>query len=165
MYKQVSGVVCIALILGLLAAGCGGSSEDDGASRQAFIKEANAVCFKANSKAGTEIYEAYELPKVKKAGEAEGIDLEVDLFVPILMKSAQSQMDGIGALDVPSDEEERVETLLQAYEAWLEKADDVPLKVVFANDIYNHARELAGKMGLDKCEQTPYEGEYSQPAS
>lgn len=163
MYKRISASICIALALGLLV-GCGGS-DDDGVSKEAFIRQANAVCFKANSEAGSKIFNSYELPKVKQAGEAEGIDLEVNLFVPILMKDAESQHDGISALEVPSDEEERVETLLTAYKSWLKKANDVPLKVVFANDIYNHARELAGKMGLAKCEQTPYEEPYPQPKS
>jgi hypothetical protein len=156
--------MCIALALGLLV-GCGGSDDDDGASREAFIRQANSVCFKANSEAGEKIFKSYELPKVKQAGEQEGIDLEVNYYVPILMEDAENQHDGIAALEVPSDEEEKVETLLKAYKEWLKKADDVPLKVVFANDIYNHARELAGKMGLAKCEQTPYEEPYPQGKS
>lgn len=168
MYKRlIIAGCCLALSLGLLI-GCGGSddgSEDDGASRQAFIRQANAVCFKANSEAGSKIFESYELPKVKQAAEAEGINLEVNLYVPILKKDAESQHDGIAALEVPGDEEEKVETLLKAYKDWLKKAEDVPLKVVIANDIYNHARELAGKMGLAKCEQTPFEEPYPQAKS
>jgi hypothetical protein len=154
--------MCIVLALGLLV-GCGGSdSNDDGASREAFIRQANAVCFKANSEAGSKIFESYETPEVKQATEADAINLEVNLYVPILKKDAQSQHDGIAALEAPSDEEEKVETLLESYKAWLKKADDVPLKIVVSNDIYNHARELAGKMGLAKCEQTPFEEPYPQ---
>jgi len=159
---------CAVLILGLVATGCGGGSDGDdgdgGASKAAFVRQGNAICFKANSKAGSGILSTYDLKKVRHAStESEAIDFEVNLFVPILMEDAESQLKGIKALDVPSGEEVRVKTLLSSYEAWLEKADTVPLKVVIANDIYNDARELAGKLGLAKCEQTPYESPYTTP--
>jgi hypothetical protein len=157
---------CAALILGLLVAGCGGSGDDEGASRADFVRQANAVCFKANSKAGSSIVSTYDLAKVRESNsESEAIDFEVNLFVPILLKDAESQMEGIAALEVPSGEEEKVEALLGSYKAWVKKADTVPLKIVIANDIYNSAREMAGKMGLDKCEQTPYEEPYTTQSS
>jgi len=157
LYKQWIAAGCC-LVLALLV-GCG--SGDDGPSKEEFASQANAVCFKANSTAGSKLVASYELPKVKNATRATNSEVEVEVYLPILVKDAESQLKGIKALGAPSDEEEEVEALTKSYEAWLKKAEEVPAKVTSGNDIYNDARELAGKMGLAKCEQTPFEEPYA----
>jgi hypothetical protein len=161
VYKRlIIAGCCLVVSLGLLA-GCGGGDEEDGPSRAAFIRDANAICFKANSKAGAKFVTSYEDPRWENVSDNEGRKLEGEIFIPILVQEAKAQQEGISALGVPSGEEEKVETLIKAYEAWLKEAEEQPVKVAIANNMYNHARELAGKMGLDKCEQTPFEEPYS----
>lgn len=152
-----SGLICSFLVFCVLAAGCGGS-DSGGISKEAFTRQANAICVKANKKAGSKLLAAYNLPGVKHSkSEGEAIKLEVTVFVPILIEDAEADLAGIGALDVPSGDEGQIEALLNAYEAWLKKAKGTPFKVVVANDIYNTARELAGKYGLDKCSLSAFQ--------
>lgn len=150
--------ICV-LAASLLAAGCG--SSDDGGDKQTFVKEANALCVKANTVAGEEILEGYDLRKVKDSNsEKEAISLEVTVFVPILIKDAEAQLAGMKELDAPSEDEEKVEEIIASYEKWLNKAKSTPLQVVIASDIFNDTRELSRKYGMVKCVKTPYEEPY-----
>jgi hypothetical protein len=140
----------------------GGDSDDavasDPAENEAFQEEANAVCLKSGSKARAAILRAYDTPRLKKAStEAEGIQLEVSLFVPILITDAEARVKGISALEPPSGEEAQVQEILDSYRAWIDKASGTPLKIVIANDVYNEARELSGKFPLVKCGLSPFE--------
>jgi hypothetical protein len=149
---------CVSTI-GLLAAGCGGG--DEGGDPKEFARQGNAVCVEGNTKAGSEILAAYASPKLKKAkSEREAINLEVNVFVPILIRDAETQLAGIDSLDMPSGDDEEVEAILNAYKRWLKKAEVTPLQVVLANDIFNDARKMSREYGLVKCADTPYEEPY-----
>ncbi len=149
--------VVLAVILGLLVAGCGGGSDDDGLSVKAFTKQANALCLENNRLTEAELLKAFGKLEDEKLSPAAMLKREEAVIVPILVDLAETLSTGIGKLEAPSEKETQVETMLSSYETWIKKATASPEKIVATNDIFNNARELAGKYGLAKCEQTPFE--------
>lgn len=146
----------VVILVGALAAGCG--SESEGAEHKEFASQANAICEEAGKRAASEFKALYARPKAKQPKtEAKTIEDEVKHWVPVLAKEAKAQRDGIQELDPPSGGEKQLEAILAAYGEWLQKADATPLQVVIANDLYDNARELAGKLGLARCEETAFQ--------
>jgi hypothetical protein len=145
------------VLIGVAIVGCGGS-DDAAISQQNFARQSNAICSKINKEAAGEVKKAFEGPELAGASsEGDGIRGEVTVIVPILIAEAEAQHKGLASVGMPDGQEAAVEAILGAYTTWIKKAKTSPLKIVLANDIYNDARELAGKAGLAKCRQTPFE--------
>jgi hypothetical protein len=145
------------LALAILIAGCGGSDEGSNGG-QASVQEVNAACKASDKKAVSEIKKAYRTATANGvSSEREGIQLEASVLVPVLIAEAESQLAAIDSLEVPDGEEAQVRRILDAYRSWIKKAKGTPFKVVVANDVYNHARELVGKYGLRECGLNPFE--------
>jgi hypothetical protein len=162
--KRSVALVLGALVLVLLVAGCGGGGDSSGGGSEpspestAFTAKANAICLKSNAKTSLAIVHAYK--KAEAAGvdtEAEGKKLEATVIIPLVVTDAETQSKGISALPAPEGEEEKVKTLLGAYQAWIAKAKSDPAKIAAANDIFNEARTLAGKYPIVKCGLSPFE--------
>jgi hypothetical protein len=161
------------LVLALLAAGCGGGggsgsasgaeggaadAEGSSSEKEEFEAQVNPVCEKSNAKTRAAIIHAYGTPAVTSAkNEADAINYEVTIFVPLLIKDAEARLAAIQASEPPSGEEAEVKKIEDAYRAWIQKASNTPLKIVIANNIYNDARELSGKFPLVKCGLNPFE--------
>ena len=160
MRIRLGGLLCGVLAFGLLVAGCGGG--DDDVSRSAFIKEADAVCVKSNEAAGGKIIKVYRGPEFSDPKLAAEVTTatEVKIFAPILVEDAESQLEGIQGLEAPGDDEEQIEGITGAYEAWLTKARENPEEIVVENDIFNEARKLSREFGLVKCAKSPFEEPY-----
>jgi hypothetical protein len=149
--------VVVALVGGLFIVSRGGDERQSERTRAA-LRQLNGVCLARNKKAASEFLQAYDDPRVKRANsEREAIDLEVKLFVPILLADAEAQARAIRNTDMPSDGEEQVEAILDAYRGWIDRTKQAPLKSVMANDVYNEARDLARSHGLLECGVSPYE--------
>jgi hypothetical protein len=137
-----------------IATGCGGS---DDISKEDFAQQANAACKKANDKAAAEFSKLLAGPEFEEAkSEAAGIRAEVTELVPVLIDEAKTQRSKMEELGLPKDGEAEIEAMLDAYSSWIKKAEASPLKIVIANDIFNQARELAKKQGLQECSLTPF---------
>lgn len=149
------GVVAV-FVLGLVIAGCGGGGED-AISEQAFVKKADALCLESNGKTEAKLLKAFKKIESKNPSEKAMTAQEAVLVVPILIENAEVQADGIEALGSPSGKETEVETILKSSEAWVQKAKAKPNEIPTTNDLNDHTRELSGKYGLAKCEQTPFE--------
>ena len=159
------GVIAIAagMLLAFVAVGCGGDDDGGGTTVKAFTRQANAICSKNNVVAHEKVLKAFEDPQFAKVkpGPA-AIQLEVEVALPPIVAEAEALVREIGALEVPDEKQSEVETLLATYETWIEKTETSPDKVVAENDLFNDARELAGKYGLARCAEslleTPVKG-------
>jgi hypothetical protein len=150
------GGICL---LGLFSAGCGGGSDtSSGPTKAAFLKQVNAACAKTRKKAGKKILHAYETAKVQKASEeAEGIKLEVQVFVPILLEAAKADIAKIRSVGAPPGDQAQVNSIVKNIEGWITQAENTPLQVVVSNNIFNDARTEAEAYGLTECATTPFE--------
>jgi hypothetical protein len=146
------------LVLGLLIAGCGGDDEDDGTVSGAVVRQANSICENANRSAGAELLKAYDLKVLKvAASEEEAVRLEETILLPILISAAETLADGFRGLDIPAEDESQIESVVDAYDTWIDEAKADPRKVALANDNFNVARRLAREYGLVRCAQNPYD--------
>lgn len=148
MRKLAVVLVVAALPLGLVA--CGGD-DDEGPSKEEFVKEANAVCTKANAEVEQVSADAFEDPEDPQPAEAQAYLAEL---VPILR---QQQLD-LEKIEKPKDDEEEIEAILTAADTGITalaegaKKEDEALAVVIAGDeTFAEANKLATDYGLDDC--------------
>lgn len=130
-----------------------GGATADGSSdveQAGFVKQANAIC-EANRKRVLVGIQA----AVTKAKKIPGAADSANLIVPILVSSMQEQIDDLRALAAPDGDQDQVEALLDAYQAWVNKAESNPEEIVSSSDIYNEARSLASDNGLAVCAKGP----------
>jgi hypothetical protein len=144
------------LVLGVFIAGCG--DEKEGPVSKPVAQQASAVCQEVNHRAGGELLEAYDLRVIKiAADEDDSLRLEEKILIPILISAAEDLESGLGGLEVPFADEGQIESVVDAYGAWIEEAKADPGEVVAASDNFNTARRLAKEYGLGHCAQSPYE--------
>jgi len=148
----------LALILGGLVAGCGGSDGSDGdassdpsspATSEAstithdeFVTQANAICSDASAAlqtAGADITDT--------STEDEVVAFITDTALP----SFQKQHDDIAALGVPEGDEDAVDTLLTSLQADIDKVQADPAAFTTAADPFAEANAAADALGLTDC--------------
>ena len=148
MTKLTALMVAAALPLGLIA--CGGD-DDEGPSKEDFVKDANAICVKTNAEVEQVASDAFADPEKPEPREAQAYLAEL---VPILR---QQQLD-LEDLEKPKDDEEEIEAILTAADTGItalaegSKNEDQALAVVIAGDeTFAEANKLATDYGLDEC--------------
>src|SRR5689334_4329581 len=132
MYRTVragAAPVLIVLLSGFAAAGCGGGGSSTtgetteastSISRAEFVAKGNAVCA-----AGDRVQEAKVKAFLKAQGlkeneepsKAQLVEATETVFVP----SVQSQIDGLNAIGLPTGEEQRVSSTLEAAQEALDR--------------------------------------------
>lgn len=133
--KWVLGLAAGLLTAGLLMAGCGDSDADaEPLTKAEFVKQANAICFKASEEVGDEVRE----------------DKESDLISATAV-ALQKDVDGIEALGVPSGDEAQIEAILDNVNKAIESIESTPKPGREANDAIVKAENQAKAYGLKSC--------------
>jgi hypothetical protein len=139
--------VTAALALGGIAAGCGGSSDDNSTSTTAaiskadFLAQGNQICKQGND----EINQAGE-QLGKSVNQQQLEDFATNTVVP----SIQKQIDGIKALGAPAGEEAQVNQLITTAQADLDELKADPSKLQKDN-LFKDANQQASALGLTEC--------------
>jgi hypothetical protein len=148
MRKLTAMLVSIAIPFALVA--CGGD-DDEGKSKEDYVKEANAVCTKSSAEVEQIAANAFEDPEDPQPEEAQAYLAEL---VPVLR---QQQLD-LEKIEKPKDDEDEIEDILKAADTGItalaegSKNKDEALAVVVAGDeTFAEANKLATAYGLDKC--------------
>ncbi len=148
MRKLTALIVVAALPFGLVA--CGGD-DDEGPSKDEFVKEANAICTKANAEAEQIGEGAFKDPENPTAKEAQTLLRE-------LLPLAEQQQRDLEELEKPKDDEDEIEKILAAYEAGntqIQEASRTPEEALIAvasvDKIFAEGDKLADAYGLDDC--------------
>ncbi|MEP9364209.1 hypothetical protein ABLE68_14680 [Nocardioides sp. CN2-186] len=145
----------LALVLGGLVAGCGGSDGSDGSdagsdassaaptiTHDDFVTQANAICTDAAAElqtAGAELTDT--------STQDEVVAFITDTAIP----SFQKQHDDIAALGVPEGDEDAVDTLLTSLQADIDKVAADPAAFTTATDPFAEANAAADDLGLTEC--------------
>lgn len=144
--------VCV----GLFAAGCG-SGEEDATLSGSIARQADSACATVNKRASSELLEVYDLRALKvAASEEEALHLEETVLVPVLITTAESLAGELEKLSVAAADESQIESVVAAYDAWIEEAKASPAKIASTSDVFNGARRLAKEHGLAQCAKSPY---------
>jgi hypothetical protein len=149
--SRLTGIAIAAtLIVGLGAAGCGGSSSQSGSTstaaitKPAFLAKANAICRKGNK-------------QTNAAGATLGRHASQAQIVAVLKRtdipSIQAQIDGIRALGAPSGDQATVTNLLSLAQADLNKVKSNPALLVGKSDPFADFAKIAHPYGLKACDR------------
>ena len=132
--------------LGVIAAGCGSSSDDSSTSsltKAEFIAKADAICQQGN--------QDIEAAAKQQFGNQKPTAAEVQQFVTqTALPSTQSQVDKIKALGAPSGDEDQVNHILDTVQADIDKAK---ASGDIENSSFADGNALAKQYGLKVCGQ------------
>jgi hypothetical protein len=139
--------VAIALALGGIAAGCGGSSDDNSTSTTAaiskadFLAQGNQICKQGNDEINT---------AGKQLGNSVNEQQLEDFAANTVVPSIQKQIDGIKALGAPAGEEAQVNQLVSTAQADLDKLKADPSQIK-DDGLFKDANQQANTIGLTEC--------------
>lgn len=139
----------VALVV-LLVVGCGGDSSDGPAiSKEAFIKQADAICQRGNKRLEVALADFLKQQKsFKRFSKGDYEELIPTVFIP----SFTREIKEIRALGIPNGDEEKIEAMLSALEEGLETAESDP-KLASTNSeaVFGISSRIANEYGLKVC--------------
>ncbi len=146
-----AGACSILLVVALGVAGCGsddsssGDSSSDSITKADFVAQANAICAESNAKIEAAENEAF-------SGGQQPTEADIESFVTgTLIPEVEQQVSDIEALDVPEDEVEQVNAILDAAQEGLDEAKADPASLAGNADPFAQANRLASDYGLTEC--------------
>jgi hypothetical protein len=151
MGNKAKSMVAALLLLGALTLllGCGGSGDSTSTSltKPQFIKQAKAICEKAEREQ-LELATQY----LKKHPGAE----EEEMIIPAGVPPLQKQAEQLTALPAPAGDEAKVDAFLAAFEEGIKDMEANPQDALSpASNPFKKANELGEKYGLTNCASAP----------
>jgi hypothetical protein len=134
------------LLVGLVAAGCGGGSSDPPPlSEAAFLKQGNEVCKRADAAAEKEGKTNAE--GISGSQEEELADYASNLLAPWV----EEMTSELGDLGAPRAKAKKTEEMIASYESTLEKLESEP-ELVLSKDPFAAGNKMAAELGLTECQ-------------
>jgi hypothetical protein len=148
--RVVASIVGILVVLAM-GVGCGGGDDDSSLSKAEFVKQADEVCTRAESKKNKDLEAAFQqLGKEGKSGKQAEEELVTGTALPPISEMTEELKD----LGAPSGEEDQVDAMISAFEEEVEKVEGDPASVINGSGgEFNKANQLAKEMGLEACSQ------------
>jgi hypothetical protein len=133
----------LALCVAAAIAGCGGDDDDDGALTKAeFVDQANAICKDANAQIDAA---AKDLPQDASKAELEQFATET------LLPNVQGQIDDVGALEPPSEDQDQITEFLDSAQAEVDRLEKDPLIIFSDEQTFEETNKLGRAYGLTEC--------------
>jgi hypothetical protein len=152
----------VATAIAIIAAGCGGSSDDgeeitaSSLSKAEFIARADAICAKGQRQVERN-FGAYaketdlKVQQITKKPTKEQVN---GLVNTVLVPAIEEEIAEIRALGAPAGDEDKIEAMLEAMEEGIETAEGLPQKVLEQTGIaFGIGSRLAKEYGLTTCGQ------------
>ena len=146
MRGNASWLLAVTLAAGLVAAGCGGSDDNDTSTaasltKPEWIAKADSIC----KQGAQEINQAAS----QQFGNQKPTEDQVQQFTKSnLLPKIQSEVDSIRALGAPSGDEHQVNKLLDTVQADIDKAKSAN---TIENSAFADGNALANQYGLKVC--------------
>lgn len=154
MSKRVFALLAGALAIALVAAGCGGGSDNTttaSISKAEFEKKGNAICEKGEARIGQEGAKYAKEHNVKQQPTTAQFTAMVETIV---IPDIQRQLDELRALGAPAGLEKQVEETFAAVEEGLEEIKKEPTKAFGSEGqipAFARANKMAKGLGLNAC--------------
>jgi ABC-type glycerol-3-phosphate transport system substrate-binding protein len=172
--RRIAALVFALVALALVAAGCGGGGDSTGGSssadttssssesgessggesgsaaptKAAFIKEADAVCSKAEVKLSEEVVAFAKENGIDIENEEEpSDDQKTEIYEQIVLPNIAGQAKELEALTPPKGDEETIEELTSTLSEEAEDADPSDLD----ENTFEDASKIAQEYGLHSC--------------
>lgn len=144
-----------ALVLAATALGCGSNSNSSSTAsltKPEFVKKANAICASGEKEIEGEFEtfaKAHNLSKGKPPSRAEAEEAANTILIP----KVEKQVKEIRALGAPEGESAKVDEILSAVEAAIEKAKQDPAAFIEeeGKGVFADANRMAREYGLTTC--------------
>lgn len=150
MNKGVLGLIaCLLAALSLLFAGCGGGDDETSSLTKAqFVKQANALCKKAEEEKGKAIKAL-----VAKLNPKKQLTLaqKENLVVTVILPPYEQTTEDLKNLGAPEGDEEKLEAIIEAREEATKKTKADPSVAVTTVRDFEEANKLATKYGISNC--------------
>ncbi|HXS33720.1 MAG TPA: hypothetical protein VN758_08115 [Solirubrobacterales bacterium] len=156
MNKRLIAPIVAALTIALIAAaGCGGGGDDGTASitKAEFVKQANAVCGKAQKQLESGLQAFIAGLKGEEPTDPTGIEAaRAEAAETILLPIMHRKVEEFRSLAAPPGDEDRVKAIVKALEEEDEKAEKQPEQAVkYEVEGFGRADNLANEYGLSGC--------------
>ena len=173
-FKLLTALLAVMAVAALVA-GCGGGSDSSSSSestsadstaadstesepssdgsaptKAVFIKEADAICSKADGELAEEITDYAEENEIDPEKEPSE-DQQVELYEEVVIANIDRQADELAALTPPEGEEEEVESLVSSLEEGVAEAEDDPQQLVEGKNPLADASKKANAYGMTVC--------------
>ncbi|WP_320672908.1 hypothetical protein [Patulibacter defluvii] len=134
-----------AVAVGLVLAGCGG---DDGPTKAEYVREANAICKRADAASQRTARE-----RIARLGGSPTREQLVALVREVALPSIEGQLRDLRALDRPKDDADAVAEIYDALDGEIAKVRADPALAVAGNPFAGSSAK-AHAYGLDACGRT-----------
>lgn len=145
----IGAALSIALFA-LAAGGCGGNSDSTAAAptKAAFIKQADAICAKADKEQEASLRSYAKTHPLGELSAGKQLEAAVRLGLPPLKQEATE----LGELTPPTGNEKQVERVVKEIEGALTKAESDPKLLVSSNTTpFNKPDKIAKEYGFHAC--------------
>lgn len=144
------------LVITLISIGCGEGGT--AITKAEFIERANAVCLKARNRIEAEFAaygesgEAKEVERAQRANELTANQAASKVAQRILIPATRQEVEELRDLGIPSEDEDRAEALLDAFEEGIEKAEAHPERAARdGTEAFGKPGRLAADYGIESC--------------
>lgn len=165
MNKTLIGALAGLVVLAVVVAGCGSSSEDSSStsstaslSKAEFLKQGNAICKEGNESINAE-FEEFSKENNLSESEEPPKAVQEEAIEQILIPSINGQIEDIRALGTPEGDEGELEEVFTAEEEVVEEAEAEPTSLFETTTAQKEANKLAREYGLTVCGEEGEEGE------
>lgn len=148
--RALRPTIAIALVSGLLVAGCGDDDDDDAGiatselSKQEWVEQANEICAKGNEEVGKAAQETFS--------QGEPSQQQVEEFaLDVAMPGTQEQVDEIRALGAPEGDENEIAAILDTAQEGIEEIHDDPSKLDDGESTLDEASQQMAEYGVAAC--------------
>lgn len=153
------GVLALASVL----AGCGGGGAGGQVTiaKAEFIEQANAVCLRTRKEIAAEFASygesrvAREAERAQRAGELtanEANEAAARVAERILIPAMRSQLEELRELGTPSEDDDRAQAVVDAFDEGIEKAEARPERAARdGTEAFGRAHRLADEYGVANC--------------
>jgi len=141
--------VLAAVFLGLLAVGCGSSSDSSSLTKAEFVKQADQICTKGEKSIedGAEKFAEDNDVNTEKPTKAQQEEVIQQVVAPDIRKQAEE----IGDLGAPKGEEAEVEAIVTAVEDGADELESKPETLIEGKNPLVKGSKLAKEYGLKVC--------------
>jgi hypothetical protein len=147
----VAAALCGSLLLSACGGSGGGSSSENAPSKKAFLKQADAICEKADAREGAGLSSYSAKHPQPTSGDPKA--WEEQLAAAVGLPALQSEAEELRALQPPADGEDQVAAITDAIEAAVEQGEESPGEIILpaGENAFAEAEELARAYGLKVC--------------
>jgi hypothetical protein len=138
------------MLVAVGAFGCGGGGTADAPTKVAFIKQADAICARADSKQESEFRSYVEKHPANKLTRAQ----QSSVIVTIALPPIKAEAEEISELTPPDGDDDQVQKIVEGMEQGVKAAEKRPMSMSPGpNNPFNDVDQLSTRYGFKACSE------------